>query len=88
MNLSSYQEVLPSNIRKGRRCRLQIHEIGEGDGGDSECDALGAEVVGKDLAVEDHTGDVDAAAVEEEEDVAIVLVRVLRSWIGKGTYGL
>jgi hypothetical protein len=82
----SYQEELPSNIRKGRRCRLQIHEIGEGDSGNSERDALGAEVVGKDLAVEDHAGDVDAAAVEEEEDVAIVPVRFCAHGLGKGAY--
>ena len=62
---------------------MQIHEIGEGDGGDSECDALGAEVVGKDLAVEDHASDVDAAAVEEEEDVTIVLVRFCIHGLGK-----
>jgi hypothetical protein len=79
----SYQEELPSNIRKGRRCRLQIHEIGEGDSGNSERDALGAEVVGKDLAVEDHAGDVDAAAIEEEEDVAIVPVRFCTHGIGE-----
>ena len=82
-DLSSYQEVLPSNIRKGRRCRLQIHEIGKGDGGDSECNALGADVVGKDLTVEDHAGDVDATAVEEEEDVATVLVRSCVRELGK-----
>jgi hypothetical protein len=74
-DLQPCQEEFPSNVRKGRRRCLQIHEIGEGDSGDSECDALGAEVVGKDLAVEDHAGDVDAAAVEEEENVAIILVR-------------
>jgi hypothetical protein len=82
-DLWSYQEELPSNVRKGRRCRLQIHEIGEGDSGDSECDALGAEVVGKDFAVEDDAGDVDAAAVEEEEDVAIVRVRFCVHGLGK-----
>ena len=80
-----YQKKLPSNICKGRRCRLQIHEIGDGDSGDSKCDTLGAEVIGKDLAVEDHAGNIDTATVEKEEDVAIVLVSVLRSWIGKGT---
>jgi hypothetical protein len=83
-DLQPYQEELPSNVRKGRRRRLQIHEIGEGDSGDSECDALGAEVVGKDLAVKDHTGDVDAAAVEKEEDVAIVLVSFCVYGLGKG----
>jgi len=86
-DLWSYQEELPSNICKGRRCCLQIHEIGEGDSGDSECDAFGAEVVGKDLAVEDYTGDVDAAAVEEEEDVAIVLVRFCVHGLGKERIG-
>jgi hypothetical protein len=65
---------------------LQIHEISEGDSGDSKRNTLGAEVVGEDLAVEDHAGDVDAAAVEEEEDVAIVLVRFCVHGLGKGTY--
>jgi hypothetical protein len=54
---------------------LQVHDAGEGDSGHRECDTLGAEVVGKDLAVEDQGGHVDAAAVEEEEDVATVPVR-------------
>jgi hypothetical protein len=66
---------------------LQIHEIGEGDGGDSECDALGAEMVGIDLAVEDHAGDVDTAAVEEKEDVTTVLVRFCVHGLGKEHIG-
>jgi hypothetical protein len=72
---SAYKEELPPNIRKGSRRCLQVHKIGEGDGGNRKCDALGAEMVRENLAIKDHAGHVDAAAIEKEEDVAISSVR-------------
>jgi hypothetical protein len=48
---------------------LQIDQVCECDGGDCEGDAFGAYVVGEDLGVEDDAGNVNAAAIEEQEDV-------------------
>ena len=69
--LGTYQKELPPNVGESCRGRLQIDEIGNGDGGNCERDTFGAEVVGEDLAVKDYAGYIDAAAVEKQEDVAV-----------------
>lgn len=64
-----YQEKPPPNIRKGYSSHLQIDEIGEGNGGHYECNALGSQVVGEDLGIEDYAGPVDAGPVDSLEEV-------------------
>lgn len=67
----SHQEELPPNICKRSGCRLQVNEIGQGDGGNRKCDALCAEMVREDLAVKDDAGNIYTAAIEKEKDVAV-----------------
>lgn len=54
---------------------MQINQVNEGDSGNRECNTLSAEVVGEDLAIKDHAGNIDAAAVDKKEDVAVIGIR-------------
>jgi hypothetical protein len=78
----SYQEELPPNICKRRGRCLQIDEVGQGDGGNRKGDALGAEMVGEDLAVEHNAGNIYAAAIKKKKDVAVPPINKL--FLGNG----
>ena len=43
------------------------HQISEGDGGHGQAEALGAEVIGEELSVEDYAGDIDAKGIAAYE---------------------
>jgi len=62
-----YQVKFPSDILESGCCRLEVDQIGQGDGGHGQAEALGAEVVGEELAVEDYAGDIDAKGIAAYE---------------------
>lgn len=61
-------EVPANGGERGSR-GLQIDQIRQCDRGDGKTDALGANVVGEDLAIPDHTAHVDSEAVDSQESV-------------------
>jgi hypothetical protein len=63
----------PSNIRKRGGGSLQIHKIGQCDGGHAKTHTLGADVVGEEFRVEDYASDVDAHTIDGEEEVEPVM---------------
>lgn len=59
---------LPSDARKGSGCGLEPDDIGHGEGGDTEADALGPEVRWEDLGDVAELGPIDGEAIEDAKD--------------------
>jgi hypothetical protein len=48
---------------------LQIYKICQSHSRDTQANALGTDVIGEDLRIEDHTADVDTKRVDQQEDI-------------------
>ena len=68
-NADEDQVKMPSNILECGWGGLEVHQIRQRNDGDRQTDPLSADMVGKDLAVPNHTADVDTKAVDGEEEV-------------------
>jgi hypothetical protein len=64
-----HQIESPSNICKCRGRSLQVHEVGQRNCRHAETYPLRADVVGEELGIEYYARDIDAHAVDGEEEV-------------------
>lgn len=67
--MSRSQVKLPANISECSYRRLQIDKISEGNSSNGKADPFCANMVRKQLAVEDDAGDIDAETVDSKESV-------------------
>lgn len=64
------QIVLPADVCKSRRRGLEPDQRRETEYHDSDGHALGADVIGIDLSVEDKSSDVDSHSINEDKQIS------------------